>query len=160
MPDYARLDIIYENGGIYLDTDVELVKNLDDLLENHAYIGFEDHKFINPGLGFGAEKNNPMIKNIMDSIYGSRHFIKEDGSFDLTPSPQMNTSYLVSKGLLITDQMQNINGMTIYPTEPNATNERIMALNRGFAAKNIRIDFILGSTFSSPLKTSSIVMEE
>ena len=117
VPDYARLDIIYENGGIYLDTDVELVKNLDDLFENHGFMGFEDHKCVNPGLGFGAEKNSPMIKNIMDSIYESRHFIKEDGSSDLTPSPQINTYYLVSKGLSITDQMQNINGLTIYPTE-------------------------------------------
>ena len=40
VPDYARLDIIYQHGGIYLDTDVELVKNLDSLLENDAFMGF------------------------------------------------------------------------------------------------------------------------
>ena len=41
VPDYARFDIIYNHGGFYLDTDVELIKSLDILRENHAYMGFE-----------------------------------------------------------------------------------------------------------------------
>ena len=61
--DYYRLKAVYEYGGIYLDTDVELVKNIDELLEHKAYMGFEvGGEFVNPGLGFGAEKNFPLFK--------------------------------------------------------------------------------------------------
>ena len=69
VPDYARLDIVYEHGGIYLDTDVELVKNIDELLEHKAYMGFEvGGEFVSPGLGFGAEKNFPLFKKMMEEI--------------------------------------------------------------------------------------------
>lgn len=61
VSDYARLDIIYNNGGIYLDTDVELIKNLDDLLSLDMYLGFELPGAINTGVGFGAKKNHPFI---------------------------------------------------------------------------------------------------
>ena len=81
VPDYARLDILYNEGGIYLDTDVELIKGLDDLLDNKAYMGFEDKERISPGLGIGAEKHNPTKKKIMDDIYEDRRFKKADGSF-------------------------------------------------------------------------------
>lgn len=62
VTDYIRLKIIYENGGIYLDTDVELLKPLDDLLVYNAYFGFEDEKHINTGLGFGAAKGFELLK--------------------------------------------------------------------------------------------------
>ena len=58
VPDFARLDIVYTYGGIYLDTDVEIIRNIDDLLVNSAYMGFESGgAAVNPGLGFGAEKD-------------------------------------------------------------------------------------------------------
>ena len=50
-----------KNGGIYLDTDVEVVKNLDPLLDNEAYMGFEDDKYINTGSGFGAVKGHQFL---------------------------------------------------------------------------------------------------
>ncbi|MCD7809089.1 MAG: glycosyl transferase, partial [Erysipelotrichaceae bacterium] len=56
LSDYVRLRIIYEHGGIYLDTDVEVIKSLDGLLNNKAYFGFEDNEHVNTGVGFGAEK--------------------------------------------------------------------------------------------------------
>lgn len=61
LTDYVRLKVIYENGGIYLDTDVELLKPLDELLKLKAFFALEDDTFIATGLGFGAEKNNPII---------------------------------------------------------------------------------------------------
>lgn len=51
--DVARLKIIYENGGIYLDTDVELLAPLDDLLENKAWFAYGTNTEINTGSGFG-----------------------------------------------------------------------------------------------------------
>lgn len=117
VPDYARLDILYNEGGIYLDTDVELLKSLDDLLDNKGYMGFEDKERINPGLGIGAEKHNPTIKKIMDDIYSDRRFVKKNGFLDLTPSPKMNTELLMSMGLIINDKKQVVGELTIYPTE-------------------------------------------
>ena len=64
VSDYARLKVKYENGGIYFDTDVELVKNLDFLLKNSAYIGIQQSEYLcNTGLGFGAEKGILLLKS-------------------------------------------------------------------------------------------------
>ena len=56
VSDYARLKIIYDYGGIYLDTDVELIKNLDEVLKYKAFFAQQQSGEINTGLGFGAEK--------------------------------------------------------------------------------------------------------
>ena len=56
VSDYARLKVVYDNGGIYLDTDVELIKSLDRLLKNKSFFGTETTGVVATGLGFGAEK--------------------------------------------------------------------------------------------------------
>ena len=61
LTDYVRLRVVYENGGIYLDTDVEVIKPLDDLLHNSAYMGLETTDKVATGLGFGAERNHWFI---------------------------------------------------------------------------------------------------
>ena len=78
VSDYARLKIIYEFGGIYLDTDVEIIRPLDDLLELKGFLGFQDNKEIATGLGFGAEKGNPVIKAML-ADYADAAFILPDG---------------------------------------------------------------------------------
>ena len=66
VSDYARLKIIYEQGGIYLDTDVELLRNLDDLLTNKSYFPVQQcDNIINTGLGFGAEKGSKIIRDLL-----------------------------------------------------------------------------------------------
>ena len=117
VPDYARLDIIYRYGGIYLDTDVEIVRSFDGLIKNRGFAGFESDAFVALGLGFGAEAGNPMIKTLMDSYMG-KHFIKPDGAPDLISSPQLNTITLVEKyGLVPNGEFQEFNGFKIFPTE-------------------------------------------
>lgn len=117
VPDFARLDIIYDYGGIYLDTDVELVSNLDSLLKLKAYMGFENERLVNPGLGFGAEKGLVIIKQIRDSIYRERHFRRSDGTFDTIASPKYNTDYLLNIGLVQNNLKQNLDELTILPSE-------------------------------------------
>ena len=118
VPDYARLDIVYEHGGIYLDTDVELVKNIDELLENKAYMGFEvGGEVVNQGLGYGAEKNFPLIKKMMEEIYGDRKFKLGEGNYDTTPSPTLNVEFLLKHGLKLNNQFQVIEDMAIYPSD-------------------------------------------
>lgn len=85
VSDYARLKILYIHGGIYLDTDVELLKPLDPLLKNNkAWIGFQNTEQITTGLGFASEPYNPCIEEML-KLYEKIHFIKPDRNFDLTP---------------------------------------------------------------------------
>lgn len=119
VPDYARLDIIYQHGGIYLDTDVELVKNLDPLLEYDFYAGFESEKFVNLGLGFGAVSRHPVLKAMMED-YDNYSFIKDDGSLNLMPSPVIQTRFLQSFYDLKTNynSIQTLrNAVTVLPSE-------------------------------------------
>ena len=71
VSDYARLDIIYEYGGIYFDTDVELIRPIDELIAGTGFIGFEkankaEQYYINTGGGFGAEKEDPLVLAMRD----------------------------------------------------------------------------------------------
>lgn len=105
VTDYVRLKVVYENGGIYLDTDVELRKSLDFLLQYSAYFGFEDNLHINTGLGFGAQKACYILFDMMQD-YNEIPFVFYDGSFDTTPCPQRNTSIFVKYGLVLNNKMQ------------------------------------------------------
>ncbi|CZQ96563.1 nucleotide-diphospho-sugar transferases [Trichococcus palustris] len=116
VPDYARLDIIYNNGGIYLDTDVELKRNLDELLINRAFFGFESNEYVNLGQGFGGEKNNVLIKSLRD-MYEDINFFNEDGSFNLLPSPAYSTKGLINAGFTMNGKQQTINDHAIFTAE-------------------------------------------
>ena len=82
VSDYIRLKVLFEYGGIYMDTDVEVIKPLDEFLVHPAFSGFENNTQIPTGI-MAAEKNNKWIENLLND-YNHRHFIKEDGSFDYT----------------------------------------------------------------------------
>lgn len=115
--DYARLDIIYKYGGIYLDVDVELLKNLDELLYCSAYCGFEAHTNIALGLGFGAKKGHLMIKAFRDA-YDSLSFSsmrKLKGITKFTPSPKYQTVEMLKYGLELNGHFQIINETAVYP---------------------------------------------
>lgn len=78
VSDYARLKIIYDNGGIYFDTDVELLKSPDFLLKNQCYIGVQqDGKLCTTGLGFGAVKSSSVVEDMIKK-YNNIVFSLED----------------------------------------------------------------------------------
>lgn len=114
VPDYARLDIVYNYGGIYLDTDVELVQNIDDLLFQNGFAGFETENYVALGLGFGAVEKLPIIKEMRD-MYDDIDFILRDGNVDLTGSPVWQTKILQEHGLKKNGEYQVVADMTIYP---------------------------------------------
>lgn len=116
VSDYARLDIIYEYGGIYLDTDVEIIKNIDILLNNSAFMGFEEGKYINSGLGMGAELYHEGIKSIKE-LYNSLIFRNKDGTLNMLPTPQIITDFLKKNGAILNDSFQVVLGISIYPSE-------------------------------------------
>jgi hypothetical protein len=105
VSDYARLKVLYENGGIYLDTDVEIIKPIDNLVNDGGYMGFDDNGIIATGLGFACEKNNALIGALLKD-YDEIPFLLSDGSFDMTPCPDRNTATLIEMGLDIDNKDQ------------------------------------------------------
>lgn len=117
VTDYVRLKIIYEQGGIYLDTDVEVLKNFDEFLKYEAFFGIEDAKYINTGCGFGAVSKNDVVKEIMEQ-YNTISFIKEDKTFDIIPCTMRNTEIFLKHGFKLNDEFQLIkNNIAIFPSE-------------------------------------------
>ena len=116
VSDYVRLKVVYDYGGIYLDTDVELLKPIDDLLDNNGFLGYDEKGLVCTGLGFGAEKGNPVIGAFLHD-YDDISFLREDGSCDLTPCPDRNTDRLVQLGMDIAVTDQTFMGIRLLPRE-------------------------------------------
>jgi hypothetical protein len=115
VSDYARLYVLFHHGGIYMDTDVELLKNIDSFLENKAFSGFEQEKTILTGI-MAVEKGHPLFKTLL-SYYDRRAFIKEDGTFDLTSNVSIITDYCLALGLTPNNTKQTVADFTLYPTD-------------------------------------------
>lgn len=114
VSDYARLKIIYENGGIYLDTDVEIIRNLDELLGNDCFLAQQQGgNTIATGLGFGAAKGNYIIKEMLD-IYDKIAF--DNDKRDDLACPILNTP-VVKKYCQYSDNEISIisDNIKIYP---------------------------------------------
>lgn len=116
VSDFARLYVVYNEGGVYLDVDVELVKSLDSLLENPCFLGVETTRLINTGLGFGAIKGNLVVKALMQE-YENHHFLRLDGSYDVVPCPKKNTEALLKIGYKNTKNIVKMRDATIYPSD-------------------------------------------
>lgn len=114
VSDVARLIVIYEQGGIYMDTDVELLKPLDDLLINKAYMSFENNENVNTGQGFGAISGLSFFKEHID-LYKSVNFQNSDGTYNMKACTKYTTALLVEKGLKLNGQKQSVDYVTIYP---------------------------------------------
>lgn len=98
VSDVARLMIVNKFGGVYLDTDVELIKPIDDLLVNKAFFGFEDDEYINTGLGFGSCSDNPVLEALLDD-YKNIHYKLEEELFDNIPCTIRNDAVFSRFGL-------------------------------------------------------------
>lgn len=114
VPDYARLDIIYNQGGIYLDTDVEIIKCLDELLYQDAFVGVDGSKRISLGLGFGAKPKFDLIKSLLDE-YNGRSFYYEDGTMNITAAPTLQIPFFEKLGYKNNGEYQRIENLSIYP---------------------------------------------
>ncbi|WP_294904619.1 glycosyltransferase family 32 protein [uncultured Eubacterium sp.] len=110
--DVLRLWAIYTYGGIYFDTDVELIKPYDDLLDCEGFIGFENNDYVNTGQCVACEKGNPIIKQMMD-YYVDLEFNLEN----VIKCTEINTKVLVDNGLKLNGEKQIIDGFVVYPRE-------------------------------------------
>lgn len=114
VSDVARLDILYQYGGIYLDTDVELLQSLDELLYQDGFCGFDIYRFINTGLGLGAVKGNPVIKALLDE-YKDQNFCYPDGSTNGTPCILYQYRTFHRLGVTYDGKLAELPQMTVYP---------------------------------------------
>lgn len=116
VTDYVRLYAIYMEGGIYMDTDVEVLKTLNPFLHHHAFSGFETDGNVPTGMMAG-EKGSVWAKELLD-MYDNRKFIMADGSFDMTTNTTVITKYMLGKGLVLNNRYQDFPGLcTMYPAE-------------------------------------------
>ena len=116
VSDFARLKVIYDHGGIYLDTDVELLKPLEPLLEGSGFMGFDEKGIVATGLGFGAEPGNEIVGEFLKD-YDDLSFLLPDGSYDLTPCPDRNTLALQRLGMDTQKDDQTFMGVKFLPRE-------------------------------------------
>lgn len=107
VTDIARLAIVYEHGGFYLDTDVELVRSLDPLAEEKAFFAFEKSEYVATGLGFGAQAGNALVYENLRA-YDGKEFIRPDGSLNLEGCPRVTTAVLEKHGLVRNNLTQKI----------------------------------------------------
>lgn len=120
VSDYARFWIMFHYGGIYFDTDVEIIKPIEDIVAKGSFLGVEQQGAngvtINPGLGFGMEKNSIIISDLM-KIYQNSHFICEGDTVKAKNIVEITTDYLIKNGLENTSNVQLCCGCTIYPKD-------------------------------------------
>jgi len=116
VSDYVRLKVLYDEGGIYMDTDVELLKPLDDIIEKHGYMAFDENDVVCTGLGFACEKGNKIVERFLED-YSDISFLRPDGTYDMTPCPIRNTEALKQLGMDLNDQNQIFMGIKFYPEE-------------------------------------------
>ena len=116
VSDYARLDIIYRFGGLYFDTDVELVRSIDDLLQLDAFCAFDMFRDVNTGLGFGARPGNRLVGDMCD-VYLDMSFLLPNGSYNEMPCTKIQTRFLKSRGLITDGSLQCVESMLIFPVE-------------------------------------------
>lgn len=109
VSDYARLDVVFREGGIYLDVDVELLKPLDPLLDDHAFCARESPDQVNTGLAFGAVRGSEIIRRLRDAYLSY--------SFPSPPCTVLQSEILRGLGMVASSSVQKIDGMTIYPQE-------------------------------------------
>lgn len=126
VSDYARFKILYENGGLYFDTDVEVIKPLDTIISKGAFMGREQETIasvapglglgVNPGLGLGVNPGLALYKELLEA-YHLRHFINHDGTYNLKTIVDYTSEILVKHGLRNSNEVQYIAGVYVYPKE-------------------------------------------
>lgn len=133
VSDYARLWILYRYGGVYFDTDVEVIKGFDDILTVGPFMGCENPATkgttstqsciapgfalgVNPGLGLGAHPGLGLYKELID-FYENFHFLDDQGNIVKHTIVSVVTDLLCKKGLKNTSEIQFVGGVYIYPDD-------------------------------------------
>lgn len=116
VTDYVRLYALAKEGGVYMDTDVEVLKSYNPFLHHTAFSGFENNNYVPTGM-MASEKGGRWVSDLLAG-YADRRFIKEDGTFDMTTNTFTITEYMKKKGLICNNTYQDFPGLvTLYPAD-------------------------------------------
>lgn len=115
VTDYVRLYAMYNYGGIYMDTDVEVVRNLDEFLRHDGFSGFESDASIPTGI-MASKKGFKLFEYLL-SYYDTHSFLNPDGSFNMTTNVVIITSMMNEHGFVPNGQFQVIEGFALYPKD-------------------------------------------
>lgn len=115
VPDYARIDILHQYGGIYFDTDVELLREPTELMMLDGFCAFEEWPDVNFGSGSGAVKGHKVLEAILE-FRRDLDFVKTDGSLDLRSCGYFETIPLVDLGLKLDGTSQMIDNFSVLPS--------------------------------------------
>ncbi len=120
VSDYARLKILHEQGGVYFDTDVEVIKSIDSILKAGSFMGLEttedDSVAINPGIGMAAPAGLPSYKKLLES-YERDDFLDGNGKYNLSTIVTRVTDLLKDDGFIEKNEIQKLGDITVYPTD-------------------------------------------
>lgn len=122
VSDYARFWILYHYGGLYFDTDVEVINPMDDIIQSGGFMGIEvdgengNYPQVAPGLGLGIGPKHPIYKAIID-YYQDLHYLDENGNPNNITVVKHNTKVLKENGLQPTNELQEVGGIWIYPKD-------------------------------------------
>lgn len=117
VSDYVRLWALYNEGGLYLDVDFEVYKPFDDLMCWDAFAGFEGSKRLPVMMGVVASRAGGIWEKEMLDAYQNRHFIKPDGSFDMTTNVQFITAIMSKNGFVQDGKEQCYKDLHVFPVD-------------------------------------------
>lgn len=116
VSDYVRVYALYNYGGIYLDTDVEVNQNFDKYLNDESFWGFEAGNYIATST-IGAVKESKIIERFLDSYKGKR-FINEDGTYNTNTNVKIVSKMFEDLGVKLNGEYQKVEGIgSIYPMQ-------------------------------------------
>ena len=116
VSDVMRLVVLEQYGGVYFDTDVEVVRDITPLLVGEGFIGFENDGFVNSGQVIAAVSQHPVIQAMIEE-YKKLHFTNADGTINAVGCPHLNTDVMERFGLVPNGREQVVAGIHVYPAD-------------------------------------------
>lgn len=116
VSDVMRLIVLEQYGGVYFDTDVEVIRDIMPLLDDDGFIGFENDQYVNSGQGIAAVPHHPVIQAMIDE-YKKLHFTNPDGTMNTVGCPHLNSDVMERFGLVRNGREQMVAGIHVYPAD-------------------------------------------
>ena len=116
VSDVMRLAVLEQYGGVYFDTDVEVLRDISPLLDDEGFIGFENEQFVNSGQVMAAVPHQPVVQAMIEE-YKKMHFTNADGSLNAVGCPHLNSDVMERFGLARSGQEQLVAGIHVYPAD-------------------------------------------
>ena len=116
VSDVMRLIVLEQYGGVYFDTDVEVLRDISPLLDDEGFIGFENDQFVNSGQVMAAKAHHPVIQAMIEE-YKKLHFTNTDGTATPVGCPRLNTDVMERFGLIRNGREQVVAGIHVYSAD-------------------------------------------